>query len=77
MPRFKMFYQSEKEKDLVESYGFEAIPYRDPTPEEIRIICDLESFLEEARELNILENQVEVEDALLISLILNTNPENK
>lgn len=81
MSKIKILYGNGNEttKNLIEKHGFEAVPFREPTPEENVLVENIENFIEEAVELGMLVDPdgLAVKDLLLTWLILNTSAESK
>ncbi len=61
---------------MIEEHGFEAVPFRDPTPEEQTTFDNLSDFLDELEASGIYNPDLNAEEMMMTLLVLNTSPEN-
>ncbi|MBI2058024.1 MAG: hypothetical protein HYT63_03550 [Candidatus Yanofskybacteria bacterium] len=78
MPKIKVLYHNETTKKLIEKYGFEAVPLRDPTPEEKVVMDNFDDLLCDLTDEAAKSGETYTEDTalafLISSLILSATP---
>lgn len=77
MSKIKVIYETEEEKQLIEKYGFEAVAFRDPTPEEQKTIENINNFFKEVFGLGLLLSKEQMLVRVFSSLVISTSSESK